>query len=81
MKIEMNDKDKAIFDKISDKKKVEDDFIFRLRSSGIEYNRDFELHRRLLNDLVANTINIEEAIQVIASKKRNKRRNNSRLNT
>ncbi len=80
MKIEMNDKDKALFDKIRDKKKMEDDFIFRLRSSGIEYNRDFELHRRLLNDLVANTINIEEAIQVIASKKRNKRRNNSGLN-
>jgi len=78
MTIKIDKVDKKFFDKIEAKRKVESDFIFRLKSEGIEYNRDLGLHRRLLNDLFSNVINIERALQIIADKTQGRVNNSHR---
>ncbi len=68
MEINICDEYKDLYDKIIDKSKKEDDFIFRLKSLGVKYNRNSNLHRRVFKDLASGSISIEEAIRIIMKK-------------
>jgi hypothetical protein len=68
MEIKICDEDKALYDKVIEKSKKEDDFIFRLKSLGVKYNRNINLHRQVFKDLASGSISIEEAIRIIMKK-------------
>jgi hypothetical protein len=68
MKIKIQEKDKAFFNKFLGIKSIEDDFIFRLKNLGVEYNSDINLHRQVYNDLASGSINIEVAINIMTIK-------------
>ncbi|NVK37488.1 MAG: hypothetical protein HWE18_06160 [Gammaproteobacteria bacterium] len=81
MNIGISDEDQRFMDEICWAMKLEEEFRLSLKSEGIKFDAELELHRILLKDLIAGIISLEQAIKLIIEK-RNQRaaRNNYPLN-
>ncbi len=78
MKVKIDSDDKRYFDSLGVDNKSEEDLILKLKSLGVDYNRDIDWHRQILKDMAGNAINIEQAIQLLSTRKSKEKNENSK---
>lgn len=69
MKVKISKEDKKFLDEICYGLKLEEDFKLKLKSEGIKFDVELDLHRILLKDLLAGVVSMEQAVKLILEKR------------
>ena len=72
MKIKILKEDQKFLDEICYSLKLEEEFKFKLKSEGIKFDLELDLHRVLLKDLLAGVVSLDQAIKLIVEKRNEK---------